>query len=260
LQLNQSRRAMGLSAVSEAPTARVAYDPAFVRVRGDVTAAALLAGVRRTGTAAMCFHGVPGTGKSAFARHLADALDRELVAKSASDLLSKWVGDTEHRIAEMFSHAAERADKVVLLLDEADTFLRDRGEARTSWEISHTNEFLARMERFPGIFICTTNLADRLDKAVLRRFHFRLEFLGLDTGQAARLFERSFRRAPRQEEERALARLHGLLAPSDFVNVARRLDLLAADGAALDLGAQLAEECRSRGQDAGLVRAMGFIH
>lgn len=259
LQLNQSRRAMGLSAVSETPAARLAYDPTFVRIRGNPSIPELLAGVRRTGAVSMCLHGVPGTGKSAFARHLADVLDRELVAKSASDLLSKWVGGTEYRIAEMFARAGERADKVVLLLDEADTFLRSRDEARTSWELSQTNEFLSRMERFPGIFICTTNLADRLDAAALRRFPVRLEFLGLEAGQAVCLFERTFLRGPRAEEKRTLDRLNGKLVPSDFINVARRLDLLAADGAKLDLGVQLAEECGSRDR-AALTRSVGFVH
>src|SRR3546814_3182743 len=66
--------------------------------------------------------------------------------------ISDWSSDVcSSDLAEMFYRAAERADEVVLLLDEAGTFLKERSSASTSWEQSHTNEFLARMETFPGI-------------------------------------------------------------------------------------------------------------
>jgi SpoVK/Ycf46/Vps4 family AAA+-type ATPase len=58
----------------------------------------------------------------------------------------------------------------VLLLDEADSFMQSRKDAVRNYEVSEVNEMLQGMERFNGIFICTTNLFDRLDEAALRRF------------------------------------------------------------------------------------------
>jgi SpoVK/Ycf46/Vps4 family AAA+-type ATPase len=71
--------------------------------------------------------GPPGTGKTALAAHVAERLDRPLSVKRASDLLSKWVGETEANIAEAFAEA--RDEGAVLLFDEADSLLLDRGDA-----------------------------------------------------------------------------------------------------------------------------------
>lgn len=117
-------------------------------------------GLRRHPCGRFCLYGPPGTGKSAWARHLADSLDRSLLAKRASDLLGPYVGQTEKAIARMFRQAEQ--DQAVLLLDEADSFLRDRRSAHQSWEVTQVNELLTQMERFGGLFICSTNLLDRL--------------------------------------------------------------------------------------------------
>lgn len=259
LQLNESRRAMGLPELMDGRAAAIPYDPRCLNLAGGLDAETLLAGLRRNGRAALCFHGLPGTGKTELAAHLARELDRELVVRSGSDLLSKFLGETEERIARMFARCAERAGQVVLLLDEADTFLKDRSKARFNWELSQTNEFLARMEGFPGIFICTTNLADQLDPAVLRRFQFRVEFRGMSLDQSRRLFASSFAREPRPDEDQLLRRLAGQLAPADFANVVRQLGFL---GNSPDEGIaeRLAEECRCRGVAAQVTRSIGFVH
>jgi SpoVK/Ycf46/Vps4 family AAA+-type ATPase len=219
-QLTHARRALGLPVPLKRRDAAIPYDirlrqPAREPQRGDLAARA-----GRTQRAALCFYGVPGTGKTEFGHHIAKCLGRELMVKSGSDLLSPWVGQTEQLIAQMFEEAADRADEVVLLLDEADTLLGDRSHARASWEISHTNEFLAQMESFPGLFICTTNLMDRLDAAVLRRFQFRLEFEALRADQLVALFVQTFGREATPGEAMALQRLAGSAVPADFANIA----------------------------------------
>lgn len=259
LQLDESRRAMGLLPMIDGTTAPIPYDAQCLNLRGDMTPARLLDGLRTHGRAALCFYGQSGTGKTGLAHHIARELDRELIVHSASDLLSKWVGDTEQRIAEMFHRAAQRAVEVVLLLDEADTFLKDRSTAPANWEQSQTNEFLARMERFPGVFICTTNLYERLDKAVLRRFQFRIEFLGLKAEQAIRLFQAAFGRAPTYAEASALNHLEGRLAPADFANVARQLAFTGKTGGVPEPVTLLADECRSRGAHSAIGRPIGFV-
>ena len=122
----------------------------------------------------LLFHGPPGTGKSELARHMAGVLGRELMVQRASDLLDRYVGQTEGKIAEAFIRAA--ASGAVLVLDEADSLLLNREMAHRSWEVTCTNELLTRMEHYRGILVCTTNRLAGLDHASLRRFSHKVAF------------------------------------------------------------------------------------
>ena len=92
--------------------------------------------------------------------------------KRASDLLSKWVGETEQQIAAAFAEARDAG--AFLIFDEADSLLADRRGAHRSWEVSQVNEMLTWMESHPLPFACTTNFAEHLDTATLRRFVFKV--------------------------------------------------------------------------------------
>lgn len=122
----------------------------------------------------LLFYGPPGTGKSALARYISKELDRKSLLKRASDLIHPYVGETEASISKAFQEA--ELDGAVLIIDEADTFLYSRESAMRSWEVSLVNEFLAQMECFEGILICTTNRFDNLDQATIRRFPHKIEF------------------------------------------------------------------------------------
>ncbi len=122
----------------------------------------------------LLFFGVPGSGKSHMARFIAQHLGKEIVFKRASDILSKWVGETEQNIRGCFEEASRK--EAVLVFDEADSLLGNRDRAAHSWEISQVNEFLTWMECHKGIQIFTTNRMTDLDFAALRRFNYKLEF------------------------------------------------------------------------------------
>ena len=122
----------------------------------------------------LLFYGPPGCGKSELARYIAHRLDREVLCRRAGDLLSPYVGETEANVKKAFQEA--EAEDAVLVIAEADSMLFSRDRAVRSWEISHTNEFLAQMEKFKGILICTTNRLRDLDQATIHRFNHKVEF------------------------------------------------------------------------------------
>lgn len=167
--------------------------------------------------------GSPGTGKSALAHALAKAMDRPLVTKRASDLLSKWVGETEAAIAEAFAEARRRGS--ILLLDEVDSLLRDRSLASAGWEISQVNELLTWLDRHPLPVVAATNCMDRLDPAAMRRFVFKIHFRPLGSEKTRRAFEHFFG----EPAPKSLDRLQGL-TPGDFSVVSRRRRLMPGIG------------------------------
>ena len=119
-------------------------------------------------------YGPPGTGKTEFAKYVARMLNRCLIIKQASDLLSCWVGETEKTIKNSFQEAEK--DKAILFIDEADSMLGSREGATHSWEITQVNEILTNMETFHGMLICSTNFKKVVDNAAMRRFNVKLEF------------------------------------------------------------------------------------
>jgi SpoVK/Ycf46/Vps4 family AAA+-type ATPase len=120
------------------------------------------------------FYGIPGTGKSETARFLSQINDIGIIQKRYSDLVSKWVGESEKNISKAFKKAEESGK--ILFIDEADSLFIERTEAKNSWERSMTNEFLSQIESYKGILICCTNLLSHLDSAMFRRFSFKIEF------------------------------------------------------------------------------------
>ena len=119
-------------------------------------------------------YGLPGAGKSYFGQYLAQELNMPVIKKRASDLIDKFVGQTERNIKEAFKEAKQK--KAVLILDEADSFLFDRKYAQRDFECASTNELLTQMEDHPYPFIMTTNLKSKLDPASFRRFLFKIKY------------------------------------------------------------------------------------
>lgn len=171
----------------------------------------------------MCLFGPPGTGKTSFGHFLSSKLDRPLVIKRASDLLSPYIGETEANMAAAFEEA--RREESILLIDEVDSFLRDRRGAVRTWEVTDVNEFLTQMEAFEGTFIASTNLVDDLDSAAARRFDFKIRFDYLRPGQAEALLIEQMERLgipPASEKLREEVRTIQMLTPGDFANLSRQ--------------------------------------
>ena len=232
------------------------YDPAFIHADIDLQEVAQLLQTARTGR--LCLYGPPGTGKTAFGRWLAQQLNVPLHVRRASDLLGMYVGESEKNIARAF-HEAE-ADGGVLLIDEVDSFLQDRQGAERSWEVSQVNEMLTQMESFGGVFIASTNLMDKLDPAVLRRFDLKVRFGPLRPAQAAQLLQRHCQQHQLPEPSAAeLAQVQALarLTPGDFAAVHRQSRLRPLHSAS-DWVKALQAECALKPQTK--TSGMGFLN
>jgi MoxR-like ATPase len=230
--------------------AETAFEVAYLNLAGGIAPSTIARALHAQGRGSLCFYGPPGTGKTAFATVLADALDRELVARQASDLLSAYVGETEHNLARLFRDSDPAT--TVLLLDEVDSFLSDRRQAQRSWERTQVNELLQQMERYPGIFIAATNLMSGIDAAALRRFDFKLHFRALTPAQRRALFAREAlgdATAPVPLDlARRLDEANGL-TPGDFATVCRQRTLLGETLTPEQFLRRLVAECRLKGEE-----------
>ena len=226
-----------------------AYHPELVNADIDLAALAdRLANQQGPRALSLLLSGPSGSGKSAFARYLAERMGVEVLEKRASDLLGKYVGETEKQIAAAFHEAERRA--AFLIFDEADSLLGNRMGAQRNWEVSQVNEMLTWMERHKLPFCCTTNLMDRIDPAAMRRFLIKAQFRTLRPDQSALAFERTFGIAA----PAGLAQLEGL-TPSDFGLVRRKAELQGFLGDAAYLLAALEAEQNSK---FGAKTTMGF--
>jgi SpoVK/Ycf46/Vps4 family AAA+-type ATPase len=258
-QLRHADHALGRRGEAQGRPCVTQYDLDMLNVESRFDIPRIVAALKARGHGTLCFHGAPGTGKTALAEHIARALERPLLIKQASDIMSKFVGETEQQMAAMFADA--EAEKAVLLLDEADSFLQDRRGAQRTYEVTEVNEMLQGMERFRGIFVCTTNLLDSLDQAALRRFTFKIQFKPLRAEQRERMFvvealggrEADLTAAQRDR----LARLN-VLCPGDFAAVKRQADILATTLEPEEFLAQLEAEHRIK-PEVRESRPVGFL-
>lgn len=237
-----------------AKSGKVGYE--LDAINADCNLAQLIEGLRVNGEGRLCLYGPPGTGKSAFAQHVARELGKPILLKRASDILGKYVGETEERMAEMFREAS--SNEAIIILDEADSFLRSRENASRSWEVSAVNEMLVQIEAFQGIFFATTNLMDQLDSASLRRFDAKINFKFLKFEQSLILFNKMCEQIAVESNELAQVSLRFLdkLTPGDFSNVLRQ-SRFRPMSSATELIDRLTQEISMKKM--GNSRPMGFL-
>ncbi len=123
------------------------------------------------------FYGPPGTGKTLVAGLIGRELGLDVWRIDLARVMSKWVGETEKSLAEVFKAAEE--GQVLLLFDEADSLFGKRSEVKSSndrYANLETNYLLQRFDSFEGVAILTTNLEGSIDPAFKRRLSMRLYF------------------------------------------------------------------------------------
>jgi hypothetical protein len=139
------------------------------------------------------FSGTSGTGKTMAGEVLADELNLDLFRIDLSQVVSKYIGETEKNLRKVFD--AADSGGAILLFDEADALFGKRSEIRDSHdryaniEISY---LLQRMETYRGLAILTTNLISALDTAFLRRIRFIVQFPFPDADLRAEIWRTIF--------------------------------------------------------------------
>lgn len=128
----------------------------------------------------MIFWGPPGTGKTLFAKAMATAIGAAITVVSGPELKSRWVGESEENLRQIF-HRARQSAPAIIVFDELDSFASARGTYTGSGvEHSMVNQLLTEMDGFHSdelVFVVgTTNFVEILDPALLRpgRFEFHL--------------------------------------------------------------------------------------
>jgi SpoVK/Ycf46/Vps4 family AAA+-type ATPase len=139
------------------------------------------------------FHGPPGTGKTLTANLLGNYTDRDVYKIDLSMVVSKYIGETEKNLENLFARA--EAKKWILFFDEADalfgkrTGVRDAHDKYANQEVSY---LLQRMEDFEGLIVLASNMKNNIDDAFIRRFNAVIRFSLPSEDDRALIWKKSF--------------------------------------------------------------------
>jgi hypothetical protein len=205
-------------------------------------------GRRGLGVSAL-FTGVSGTGKTMAAEVLARELGLDLYRIDLSAVVSKYIGETEKNLKQVFDAAEEGG--VLLLFDEADALFGKRSEVRDSHDRYANIEvgyLLQRMEEYQGLAILTTNLKSALDSAFQRRLRFTVNFPFPDAAQREAIWRKVFPAATPTNmlEHKKLSQLN--VAGGNIRNIALNAAFLAAQAGTPVEMANLVEASRLEAQ------------
>ncbi|MBQ9383465.1 MAG: ATP-binding protein [Ruminiclostridium sp.] len=124
------------------------------------------------------FYGSPGTGKTMAVQVMANELGLDLYRIDLSQLSSKYIGETQKNIAELFRRA--KNINAMLFFDEADSMFAKRSEVKDSndrYANADTAFLLQKLEDYEGITILATNYVNNIDDAFKRRIKFMINFV-----------------------------------------------------------------------------------
>lgn len=176
------------------------------------------------------FYGPAGTGKTETVMQIAKETGRDIFIVDMSRLRSKWVGDSEKNIKQVFttykSLVASCDTAPILLFNEADAIFGKRiKEESATDKMSNAiqNIILQEMETLDGILIATTNLTENFDAAFERRFLYKILFKVPSTGVKAKIWK-SMVDDISEEEAYTLASNYGFTG-GQIENITRKLDV-----------------------------------
>jgi hypothetical protein len=174
------------------------------------------------------FHGAPGTGKTELALQLARKTGRAVFRLDVTQIMSKWVGDSEKNLKTCFQDYGKALQYLkpepILLLNECDGLLTRRMAVNSSVDQMNNalqNILLDELENFNGILIATTNMTRNLDDAFERRFLYKVQFELPEFAVAVSIWRQAIPTLTLKEAER-LATSHKLSA-AEIYNIARKL-------------------------------------
>jgi SpoVK/Ycf46/Vps4 family AAA+-type ATPase len=139
------------------------------------------------------FAGESGTGKTMAAEVIANALNLDLYRIDLSAVVSKYIGETEKNLRQVFDEAEDGG--AILLFDEADALFGKRSEVKDShdrYANIEINYLLQRMEAYRGLAILATNMKSALDTAFMRRLRFVIKFPFPGAAERRLMWERAF--------------------------------------------------------------------
>lgn len=176
------------------------------------------------------FYGPPGTGKSLTAALIGKSTGREVFRIDLSQVISKYIGETEKNLAGVFDRASN--SQWMLFFDEADALFGKRSDtkdARDRYANQEVAYLLQRIEEYAGVVILATNLKANIDDAFLRRFHSVIYFPAPGPEQRRRLWQNLFakpvRTAPDIDWNQIAARYE--ITGGSMVNILRYCALQA---------------------------------
>ncbi len=142
------------------------------------------------------FHGPPGTGKTLTAALIGQQTHREVFKIDLSMVVSKFIGETEKNLAQLFDRAENK--DWILFFDEADalfgkrTGVRDAHDRYANQEVSY---LLQRVENFDGLVILASNIKSNIDDAFTRRFQSMIHFPMPGPSERLRLWQNALPKA-----------------------------------------------------------------
>ncbi|MBA3452500.1 MAG: ATP-binding protein [Deltaproteobacteria bacterium] len=183
------------------------------------------------------FSGPPGTGKTMICSLLAKELGLELYRIDLSQVVNKYIGETEKNLGRVFDEAAR--GQVMLLFDEADSLFAKRTEVKSShdrYANLEVNYLLQRMESHEGVVVMTTNAETAIDPAFRRRIRFRIRFPTPDEAQRLQLWQGmmpSEAQVAPNVDLRAIAQKYPLAGGNIMNALVRAATAAQADGGAI---------------------------
>ncbi|MBS6397848.1 MAG: ATP-binding protein [Clostridiales bacterium] len=178
----------------------------------------------------MIFYGPPGTGKTMGAQVIANELDLELYKVDMAGVMSKYVGESEKKLGNIFEQA--KRSQSILFFDEADVLFGKRTDQKDSndkYANASTAYLLQKIEEYEGIIILATNLLQNFDNAFLRRFKFIIEFPFTDQLRRLEIWQKVFPAGmPKEELDYEFLSAEFKFSGSQIKNVAVAAAFLAA--------------------------------